>query len=246
MKTLVIGRNPTANTGEIPIRIEDRSNSISRTHCKITQYDDGRWLIEDSGSKNGTFTNGEKITEPRWINADEQVILAGKIPIYISDLISKNQNPNPNSPKEQRFSESNFSNDLQYASFAHRLAAWFIDGLIISIPVYIFIFFISFIIGFGSRFVFFIQFAVIFLVVHYYFGIPISKNGSTIGRKMMGIKYLDLDTMDYPSVGKVWLRLISYIFSGSIFMLGFLIMLFNEKHQALHDLIAKTIVVKSN
>ena len=37
-----------------------RSRTVSRRHAVLT-FADGRWLIEDRGSANGTFVNGERV-----------------------------------------------------------------------------------------------------------------------------------------------------------------------------------------
>lgn len=53
----IIGRNPANN-----IYLHDRS--VSRSHCQIrVDEGTGRCHIEDLGSTNGTFVNGERVTE---------------------------------------------------------------------------------------------------------------------------------------------------------------------------------------
>jgi len=39
------------------------SDLVSRQHCGIT-IDEGRVIVEDMGSRNGTFVNGEQLTKP--------------------------------------------------------------------------------------------------------------------------------------------------------------------------------------
>ena len=53
-KTVKIGRNPDND-----VVIAD--GTASRHHCQITQDDNGNFQIEDLGSSNGTFVNGNKI-----------------------------------------------------------------------------------------------------------------------------------------------------------------------------------------
>jgi pSer/pThr/pTyr-binding forkhead associated (FHA) protein len=53
---VVIGRAPDCD-----VVIKD--NKASRRHCKLTRQDDG-FLLEDLGSRNGTFVDGAKINEP--------------------------------------------------------------------------------------------------------------------------------------------------------------------------------------
>ncbi len=54
--TAVIGRAPT-----VELRVED--DGISRTHARI-RAETGRAWVEDMGSRNGTFVNGAKVTNP--------------------------------------------------------------------------------------------------------------------------------------------------------------------------------------
>ena len=52
---VVIGRHP-----ECSIQIDD--GSVSRHHAKVTSVD-GAWYLEDLGSRNGTFLNGQSIND---------------------------------------------------------------------------------------------------------------------------------------------------------------------------------------
>ena len=53
-KRVVVGRADKAD-----LRIED--NLASRSHCQFVPTTDGRWLINDMDSRNGTHVNGESI-----------------------------------------------------------------------------------------------------------------------------------------------------------------------------------------
>jgi DNA-binding winged helix-turn-helix (wHTH) protein len=54
--------------------------SISRRHARITVSRDGA-VVEDLGSKNGTFVRGERISAPRVLR-DEDEIRVGSIPLF--------------------------------------------------------------------------------------------------------------------------------------------------------------------
>ena len=45
--------------GDCDIVVDDRE--VSRTHCTVVQCPDGSYLVEDLGSRNGTFINGERV-----------------------------------------------------------------------------------------------------------------------------------------------------------------------------------------
>jgi pSer/pThr/pTyr-binding forkhead associated (FHA) protein len=102
MKIYVIGRNPIAGTGETPIIIDDSTNTISRTHCRITQIDDNSFFIEDAGSKNGTIVNDSKIGNSIRLTPDDKISLSNKITFSVKDIqsgvplkvTSKEQSPN--------------------------------------------------------------------------------------------------------------------------------------------------------
>ena len=64
-----IGRAPER---DIPLPAD---TSISRSHARIT-YADGRHLIADDGSSNGTFVNGGRITDPRPLSSGDTIQLA--------------------------------------------------------------------------------------------------------------------------------------------------------------------------
>lgn len=48
---------------------------LSRRHARITRMSDGRLLVEDLGSTNGTFVNGEQIAGPTVLKAGDEVSL---------------------------------------------------------------------------------------------------------------------------------------------------------------------------
>ena len=59
MKRFVLGRGGTQ-----PFPIPDNRTRVSREHALLTISDDGRWILEDLGSSNGTYIiddNGEMI-----------------------------------------------------------------------------------------------------------------------------------------------------------------------------------------
>ncbi len=57
-KIFIIGRNPNAASGEIPIVVNDPSKKVSSNHCRVL-YDNGNFYIEDLISTNGTYVDGD-------------------------------------------------------------------------------------------------------------------------------------------------------------------------------------------
>ncbi len=70
-----------------------------------------------------------------------------------------------------------------------------------------------------------------------------SEKQATIGKKMLGIRVTDLDGKRI-SFGKATGRHFAKIVSGLICLIGYIMAGFTEKKQALHDMMAGTLVVK--
>ena len=48
--------------------------TVSGRHCRLTRTPEG-FLLEDLGSTNGTYVNGEPITRPRRVDASDRITL---------------------------------------------------------------------------------------------------------------------------------------------------------------------------
>ena len=68
---IIIGRDPAAD-------ILINSPGISRRHARLFQQEGATWL-EDLGSRNGTFVNGERITHPHRLQPDDEVRLGQSV-----------------------------------------------------------------------------------------------------------------------------------------------------------------------
>lgn len=77
----------------------------------------------------------------------------------------------------------------------------------------------------------------------YYAIMESSKAQGSVGKMAVGIKVTDMDG-NRINFGKALLRSIGKIISGMIMAIGYLMAAFTEKKQALHDMIATTLVVK--
>ena len=79
-KELIIGRSSELEM----VLVEDM---VSRHHAKITTTDDEVW-IEDAGSTNGTFVNGEKITKVRLKEGDRILVGTSIIKLVFEESAS--------------------------------------------------------------------------------------------------------------------------------------------------------------
>jgi uncharacterized RDD family membrane protein YckC len=77
----------------------------------------------------------------------------------------------------------------------------------------------------------------------YYAMMESSKHQGTIGKIFLKIKVTDLDGNKINFI-RATVRHLSKILSGIILGIGFLMVLWTDRKQGLHDIIAKTLVVK--
>jgi uncharacterized RDD family membrane protein YckC len=88
--------------------------------------------------------------------------------------------------------------------------------------------------------------AIKILVIYPYFSIMESSNRqATLGKLALSIKVVDLRG-EQISFAKASLRFFAKVLSTNILLIGYLIALFTEKKQTLHDLLVKTIVVETD
>lgn len=153
-----------------------------------------------------------------------------------------------------------------YASFGARLGAWIIDVIIIGVLQGVIITPIMTMLGLGvaaqvdgsgeiteeqvAGLVGTIMAAVgsailitYAIAILYYAIMESSKAQASVGKLALSIKVTDMEGQRI-SFGKALLRSIGKIISSMICFIGYLIALFTEKKQALHDMIASTLVVK--
>jgi uncharacterized RDD family membrane protein YckC len=154
---------------------------------------------------------------------------------------------------------------VAYAGFWLRAAAYFLDGLIIGIPVGAVLLFLVFMAGgfhmllrrrhpYETAFVpmaapflllFFSAIIVLFGLQWLYFaGLESSSRQATLGKSAMSLKVTDL-AGNRLSFGRATGRFFAKIVSGMIpLALGYIMAGFTEKKQALHDMIAGTLVLR--
>ena len=138
----------------------------------------------------------------------------------------------------------------EYGGFWIRLVAYIIDAIILGIPMAIINTIAMAIILRNVRSMGMYTAASIFLMLIFivislgYILIGWSKYGTTLGKRIFGLYVVDDQTGRAPTMGKAFLRLVGYIVDGFTFYIGFLMIAFTADKRGLHDMIAKTHVIK--
>lgn len=126
-----------------------------------------------------------------------------------------------------------------YAGFWNRFAAIFIDGLILGAFGWV----LTSIFGLSDETSLYGLITAIAGFLYYTLQ-ESSAAQATLGKRMLHIKVTDLNG-GRISFGRAALRYFAKILSAVILLIGFIMAAFTEKKQALHDMIAGTLVVKS-
>lgn len=124
-----------------------------------------------------------------------------------------------------------------YKGFWIRFLATILDGIIIGIPAGLIQLGLTFATGIKSL-GYLVQLAAVVLVV-YLDGIK----GGTPGKLILGMRIVN-EKGEFIGIPMAILRYIGKILSGIILCIGFFMIGFTSKKQGLHDMIAKTYVVK--
>jgi uncharacterized RDD family membrane protein YckC len=130
----------------------------------------------------------------------------------------------------------------ELASFGTRLVAYILDSLIVGIPFAI-LYGIAFAISDALGIIAYIVGLV--GIVYYFAYFEGGPEGQTIGKKQLGIRVVDANTMQ-PGIGmgRGVGRYLARILSGAICALGYLWMLWDPQKQTWHDKIVTTKVTK--
>ena len=131
--------------------------------------------------------------------------------------------------------------NAQFVGFGRSFIAALIDGIIITV----FSFLVGIVLGLaGANAQGALSYAVGLLLGIGYYVFYQSSAGQTLGKKVLGIKVVDAQG-NKPTAITFFLReIIGKAVSGIILGIGYLMVLWDGKKQALHDKIASTYVVR--
>jgi uncharacterized RDD family membrane protein YckC len=143
--------------------------------------------------------------------------------------------------------------ELIYAGFWVRFFAAFLDVLVICAGLVLILISIAALIAFNGRdyiihdplLISIFYWVIFFLAVCYYLIMLSGTHGATFGKRWMNIKVLDTRGGRLTAARALG-RLIARLFSYMSLLAGFMIQPFTPRKQALHDMIAGTIVVRIN
>lgn len=140
----------------------------------------------------------------------------------------------------QRGFKEILSQPFQYAGFWLRFLALVIDSLIFMLTGVI----LGFIVGTAGGSAKSLDIPLLIVNWLYYALMESSHKQATIGKIVLGISVTDLSG-NRISFGRATGRYFAKIISGVILSIGYIIAAFTAKKQALHDIIASTVVIKN-
>ena len=146
---------------------------------------------------------------------------------------------------------------MDKASFFSRFFAWLLDGFAIVLLPLIFGCFcggIFFFVGIGSDSNFlsvitgiaaFLLILILFLFQFFYFGYFWSRNGQSLGMKMLSMKVVRRNNEEMTFIRSALRGTLGYYISGLLFGLGYLWALIDANNETWHDKIFDTWVVRA-
>jgi serine/threonine protein kinase len=241
---LMLGRNPR----ECNLVISDRKPSrVSSVHCQV-YTENGRVYLKDV-SRHGTTVNEHDINHTiEELKPNDILNLQGE---EVFQIVQSKVEPLTQDTAPPPLITTT------PASFLQRFTAWFIDSMVLMVGLLVILFFESFILGiFG---IFFkegsqlarlvgttgglVLLATLFLVPWIYnAAMESSFKQATLGKMALGMIVTGMDNKRI-SFWRASGRYFGKILSSLILMIGFIMPIFTEKKQALHDIIAKCLVV---
>ena len=131
---------------------------------------------------------------------------------------------------------------IKYAGFWIRWGASFLDGLVLFGAGFVIGIFVG-LIGAVLKIVLLLSQIIGILISWAYFIYMTHKYQATLGKKVLGIKVYS-NKLEKSTLGKIILReTIGKFVSGIILLIGYIMAGFTDKKQALHDMMADTVVI---
>src|SRR5206468_12816946 len=77
---------PTRRSSDLPY--------VSRRHCAIHVFPDGDCVIQDLGSTDGVYVDGERIKDPLWLKDGDEIRVGGRRLVLLAS-VNGTANPEP-------------------------------------------------------------------------------------------------------------------------------------------------------
>ena len=245
---IVVGRSRSCD-----VRLRD--DTVSRLHAALI-WRGGTLVLEDLGSSNGTWVNGERILSPRSVVAGDAVRFGS-----VKGAIEAGVTPATTStPVATPVVATEHTHGLvlgKPATFARRIAALLVDlGLFAIGSALPFLPLLIVVLGearsliphtllatlptkaffAGVCGVLWLLFAFVYLVDGW------ARRGGSPGMRALGLRLFDWRQRIPIGYARAWLRLGAVLVTCLTLGLGFLLIPFRKDRRALHDLLAGTIV----
>lgn len=88
---IIIGRD---SSNEIPVNDAE----VSRRHARLA-FQGGKYVLDDMGSTNGTFVNGQRLTGPRVLKSGEVISLGEQI-VFVYEAVDSDPGATMVSPRQ--------------------------------------------------------------------------------------------------------------------------------------------------
>jgi|GEM_PF-534928 len=225
---IMLGRDRRQCNLVIPNR---KLSRVSSVHCQV-YTENGRVYLRDV-SRHGTTVNDQDIIKDRIkeLKPNDTLNIQGE---EVFQIIQSKVPPPPTTTP---------------ASFGQRFTAWFIDSLILISGQFV-ILFLLLLVGIWGGFLekdsqleeIIIQMGGFLIYWIYYATMESSFKQATVGKMAVGIIVTDMSGIRI-SFWRASGRFFGKFLSSLILMIGFLMPIFTKKKQALHDMIAKCLVI---
>jgi uncharacterized RDD family membrane protein YckC len=257
---LVVGRSRSCD-----IRLRD--DTVSRLHAALV-WRGGTLILEDLGSSNGTWVNGERVLTPRTVVAGD-VLRFGSLKGAIEAGSAPALDPAPTTAASPGIvsasaapavASSNHTHGVvlgRPASFGLRLLALLADiglftlgSLLPFVPLGIVLFGEhqklippTLTAALPTRAFFAGVCGVLWLLYAFVYLVDgWGRRGGSPGMRMLGLRLFDWRQRIPIGYGRAWLRLGAVLVTALTLGLGFLCIAFRKDRRALHDLLAGTMV----
>ena len=81
---LAVGRNTVGRHPDNDVVIASRY--VSRRHCAIQVLPDGTCILQDLGSTDGVYVDGERIKHPLWLKDADEIRVAGRRLVLLASV----------------------------------------------------------------------------------------------------------------------------------------------------------------